>query len=185
MSKIVLVTGGARSGKSGFAEEELRKLNTNTAYIATAIAFDDGMKNRIRKHKLQRPSTWKTYEKPTDIHEIIAEIGENHSACLLDCITVMLTNYMMNELDFDNLSEDILDAFEEKVKLKISLLIDEVEKTNLDFYIVTNEVGSGIVPDNKVSSFFRDLAGRANQYLAGRSDEVYALISGIPVKIKG
>ncbi len=185
MSKIILVTGGARSGKSGFAEDEIRKLNTETAYIATAIAFDDGMKNRIRKHKLQRPSTWKTYEKPTNVHEIIAEINKNHSACLLDCITVMLTNYMMDELDFDHLSEDILDEFEERVKSKLTLLVDEIEKTDLTFYMVTNEVGSGIVPDNKVSSFFRDLAGRMNQYLARRSDEVYALISGIPVKIKG
>ncbi|MCH4889165.1 bifunctional adenosylcobinamide kinase/adenosylcobinamide-phosphate guanylyltransferase [Acidaminobacter sp. JC074] len=186
MSKIVLVTGGARSGKSTFAENEVRKLNKKTAYIATAIAFDDAMKSRIKKHIEQRPSIWTTYEKPTQVHEVIDEVRKSNEVVLLDCITVLITNTMFQDrLDFDRLTEEEVDAVEKKITDDLKLLVAELEKTDLTVYMVTNEVGSGIVPENRLARIFRDFAGRANQYLASLADEVYMTVSGIPVKIKG
>lgn len=186
MGKIVLITGGARSGKSTFAEKEVASLNAHTAYIATAIAFDEGMKNRIKKHVAQRPSEWTTFEKPTQVHEIIEEVNEKHDVVLLDCITVLITNTMFQDkLDFDRLTEEEVDAVEEKIKMDLRALVAAIKKTNLTFYMVTNEVGAGIVPENRLARIFRDFAGRANQYLASEADDVYFVVSGIPMKIKG
>ena len=186
MGKIVLVTGGARSGKSTFAENEVRKLEKKTAYIATAIAFDDAMKNRIKKHIEQRPDYWMTYEKPTQVHEIIREISNDNHVVLLDCITVLITNTMFQDkLDFDRLTEEEIDVVENKITADLKLLVEEILKTDLVVYMVTNEVGCGIVPENRLARIFRDFAGRANQYLASMAEEVFMTVSGIPVKIKG
>lgn len=186
MSKIVLVTGGARSGKSTFAENQLRTIDKKTAYIATAIAFDEGMKSRIEKHIEQRPKTWLTVEKPTQVHEVIPEIGKTHEVVLLDCITVLVTNTLFqDEIDWDRIDEASIDVVEEKIKADIVALVDAITQTDLTVYMVTNEIGSGIVPENRLARIFRDIAGRMNQYLANKADEVYLVVSGIPVKIKG
>lgn len=186
MNKITLITGGARSGKSTFAENTIRSLNKNTAYLATAIAFDDGMKNRIDKHIAQRPSAWKTYEKSTRVHEIMDEINQHHQVLLLDCITVLMTNTLFeHEVDWDTISMDEVDAIENNIRNHMGMMIDAMRKTDLEIFLVTNEVGSGIVPENRLARLFRDIAGRVNQYLAQEADEVYLVVSGIPVKIKG
>ncbi len=186
MSKIVLVTGGARSGKSTFAEEEVRKLNKKTAYIATGIAFDDAMKSRIEKHVAQRPSYWTTYEKPTQVHEIIEEVNDTHEAVLLDCITVLITNTLFqDQIDFDGIDENTVDQTEARIQKDIREMIKQFKKTDMTVYLVTNEVGSGIVPENRLARIFRDFAGRTNQYIASIADEVYCVISGIPLKLKG
>lgn len=186
MGKIVLVTGGARSGKSTFAEAEVRKLNKETAYIATGIAFDEAMKSRIDKHVAQRPSSWTTYEKPTQVHEIIEEVSKDHQVVLLDCITVLLTNTLFqDQIDFDGIDEKTVDLTEERIQHDIKMMIDKFKETNMTVYLVTNEVGSGIVPENRLARIFRDFAGRTNQYIASVSDEVYCVISGIPMKLKG
>lgn len=186
MSKLVLVTGGARSGKSTFAEKCVHEHNEKTAYIATAIAFDDAMKSRIQKHVNQRPDIWTTFEKPTQVHEIIQEVSKAHKIVLLDCITVLMTNTMFQDkLDFDRLTEDEVDEIEASIKEDMILLVEAIKKTDLTVYMVTNEVGAGIVPENRLARIFRDFAGRINQYLASESDEVYFVVSGIPMKIKG
>lgn len=186
MGKIILVTGGARSGKSTFAENEVRKLNKETAYIATGIAFDEAMKSRIKKHVDQRPSTWTTYEKPTQVHEIIERIQKNHQVVLLDCITVLITNTLFqDQIDFDGIDELTVDKTEERIQNDIRKMIDAFKKTEMTVYLVTNEVGSGIVPENRLARIFRDFAGRTNQYIASIADEVYCVISGIPMKLKG
>lgn len=186
MAKITLITGGARSGKSTFAEKEVRLQNKKTAYLATAIAFDESMKARISKHIEQRPSTWTTFEKPTGAHEIIHEISKEHSVMLLDCITVLMTNTLfMDEHDWDTIDEDTINEVEKRVLDDIKLLIDNLKQTELTAYLVTNEVGSGIVPENRLARIFRDMAGRINQYLASEADTVYVVISGMPLKLKG
>jgi len=186
MAKIILITGGARSGKSTFAEIKANEHQVQTAYLATAIPFDDAMKSRIKKHVNQRPDTWTTFEKSTQAHEVIEEIASKHQVMLLDCITVLLTNTMFQDkLDFDRLREDEIDGVETKIKKDLELLIDEIKKTDMTVYLVTNEVGAGIVPENRLARIFRDYAGRANQYLGSVADEVYFVVSGIPVKIKG
>ncbi len=186
MGKLVLVTGGARSGKSTFAEAEVRKLNQKTAYIATGIAFDEAMKSRIEKHVAQRPSTWTTYEKPTQVHEIINEVSHEHDVVLLDCITVLITNTLFqDQIDFDGIDEKTVDLTEERIHNDIKMMIEMFRQTDMTVYLVTNEVGSGIVPENRLARIFRDFAGRTNQYIASIADEVYCVISGIPMKIKG
>lgn len=186
MSKIILVTGGARSGKSTFAESEIKKLDKKTAYIATAIAFDEGMRNRIEKHVAQRPSIWTTYEKPTQAHEVVETISKDHQVVLLDCITVLTTNTLFqNDVDWDTVDEATIDDIEAKIKADMIRLVEAFRKTALTVYLVTNEIGSGIVPENRLARLFRDIAGRINQYLGQEADEVFLVVSGIPVKIKG
>lgn len=186
MSRIVLITGGARSGKSTFAENSIRDLDKKTAYLATAIAFDESMKSRIDKHVMQRPNTWTTFEQPTKAHEIIKAISKDHEVLLLDCITVLMTNTLfMDDLDWDHIDEETVDSVEARVMADIKLLIMALKKTNLEAYLVTNEVGSGIVPENRLARIFRDIAGRINQYIASEADEVFAVISGLPLQLKG
>lgn len=187
MKKITLITGGARSGKSTFAEKTVNELNEKTAYIATAIPFDEGMKERIKKHVEQRPDFWTTYEKHTKVDEIITEISMEHKVVLLDCITVLITNTMFEDsnVDWDTIDYANLDRIEKRIQDDLSKMMEKFKLYDLSVFIVTNEVGQGIVPENRLARVFRDLAGRANQYLASQADDVYFVVSGIPIKIKG
>ncbi len=185
MSNIVLVTGGARSGKSNFAESLCTKQNNKTAYIATSIPFDDEMKNRVKKHQQSRPSDWKTYEIYEDIFSIIEELNLNHNTVIMDCVTLMVNNLMFTYgIDVDNATSEQLNELEEYIKNQTIKLLEEVKKTDLYFVIVSNEIGMGIVPENKLSRIYGDFVGRANQLIAKYSDEVYFVVSGIPMKVK-
>ncbi len=185
MSNIVLVTGGARSGKSNFAESLCIKQNNKTAYIATSIPFDDEMKNRVKKHQQSRPSDWKTYEIYKDIFSIIEELNLNHNTVIMDCVTLMVNNLMFTYgIDVDNATSKQLNELEEYIKNQTIKLLEEVKKTDLYFVIVSNEIGMGIVPENKLSRIYGDFVGRANQLIAKYSDEVYFVVSGIPMKVK-
>lgn len=175
---ITLITGGARSGKSAYAESRAGE-HENVLYIATARADgDEEMIRRIEAHKKRRPASWSTVEQDYDLAEAIHE----EDAALLDCVTVMLSNYLWN---YSTEGEDV---DEEKIEgllmEELSDLIAAARRKDCDLFIVTNEVGSGIVPMHPVSRAFRDMQGRINQRLAQAADEVYACISGIPVKIK-
>ena len=185
MSKMILVTGGARSGKSTFAEETVKKFGENVLYIATSISFDDEMKDRIKKHKEQRPHEWETLEAFKDFDIVLPDRIVGKSAALIDCITIMVTNIMLEtDLNWTNINVDDISNIENEVKNEITKLIYTIKKSETPFVLVTNEVGMGIVPENKMARAFRDMAGRANQMLARASDEVYLCVSGIPVKIK-
>lgn len=185
MSGMILITGGARSGKSSLAESIAKKYGDNVLYIATSVPFDDEMKDRIRKHRAARPENWKTLEAYKDFDMLLPrEIGHNRGI-LLDCITVMITNIMFEqEMDFDKINSEAANRLEAIVKKEIEKLIETGKKLGLPFILVTNETGMGIVPDNAASRAFRDIAGRMNQLLAGACDEVYVCISGIPLKLK-
>lgn len=186
MSKITLVTGGARSGKSSFAEMLCKEKSNNVSYIATAIPFDDGMKDRIKKHKEQRPKDWNTFEIEMDIYKELKNIIEKSEVVLLDCITVLINNIIFyQKIDFSSISYEEIDLLEYKVKNEFEKMIKIIRNSNIDFVFVTNEIGLGIVPENKLARIYRDIVGRINQYIAKNSDEVYFVISGIPNKIKG
>ena len=186
MSKVILVTGGARSGKSNFAEKLCKDQNNNTAYIATSIPFDDEMKERVKKHKESRPQNWKTYEIYKDIYTIINDISKEHKTVILDCVTLLVNNLMFTYgIDVDKATSKELDELENYIRDQIEKLLDAVKKTNLYFVIVSNEIGMGIVPANKLSRIYTDIIGRINQQIATHSDEVYFVVSGIPMKIKG
>ena len=185
MSNIVLVTGGARSGKSNFAELLCREQNNSTAYIATSVAFDDEMKDRIKKHQDSRPKEWKTYEIYKDIYSIVEDLDKNHDTVILDCLTLMINNLMFTYgIDVDKATTEEVNEIEEYIKDQVEKLLKAVKKTDLYFLIVTNELGMGIVPENKLSRIYRDFVGRANQLIAKYSDEVYFVVSGIPMKVK-
>jgi adenosylcobinamide kinase/adenosylcobinamide-phosphate guanylyltransferase len=186
MSKVTLVTGGARSGKSNFAEELCKKKSSKVSYIATAIPFDDGMKDRIKKHKDQRPNYWNTFEIKMNVYKNLDEIIKKSDVILLDCVTVLVNNIIFyDELDFDNITYKEVDKLELKVKNEFKNIIEIIKKSKIDFIFVTNEIGLGIVPENKLARIYRDIVGRMNQYIAKNSDEVYFVVSGIPNKIKG
>lgn len=181
-----MVTGGSRSGKSSYAEKLCKDTNDKVAYIATSIAFDEGMKDRIKKHRDSRPKDWKTYEIYKDIYNYINEISECSNTVLLDCVTLLVNNLMFEfDLDWDNCSRSDIDSVENYIQNQVDKLIKEIRKTGIYFVFVTNELGMGVIPANRLSRIYTDIAGRINQKIADLSDEVYILISGIPLKIKG
>lgn len=185
MSKLVLVTGGSRSGKSNFAESLCIDQNNSTAYIATSIPFDEEMKDRVRKHKESRPDTWNTYEIYKDIYSIIKAISEKHKTVILDCVTLLVNNLMFEYgIDFDNTTSEETNKMEIYIKNQFQKLVNEIKKTDLYFVIVTNEIGMSLVSDNKLCRVYSDIVGRINQYIASEADQVYFVVSGIPMKIK-
>jgi len=185
MSKIITVTGGARSGKSSFGENLLKKTQGKKGYIATATPFDDGMKDRIKNHQASRPNSWQTFELPYEISSHINEISRSCDIVILDCITVFSSNILFEkEYDWEQISYEKISLLEEKIIHEIQQIIEKARQYNLDLVIITNEVGSGIVPGNRLSRVYRDIAGRTNQKLSELSDEVYVTISGIPLKLK-
>jgi adenosylcobinamide kinase/adenosylcobinamide-phosphate guanylyltransferase len=172
VSKIYFITGGARSGKSAFAEKLAGDIPGKRAYLATAQALDAEMVARIEHHRLRRGSAWDTYEEPLAITELLKKLSGRYEVVLLDCLTLWLSNIMARTGSND----------------EISARVDELTSGLRDFagacIVVSNEVGLGIVPDNPLARRFRDLAGFANQKLAQASDEAYLLAAGIPMKIK-
>ena len=186
MGRVTLVTGGARSGKSSFAETLVADRGQNIAYIATARAFDAEMEDRIAKHRLQRPSSWQTFEAPTDPSQIVAAQGNRVDTLLLDCMTVMITNRILSHaIDWDQPAISRLNEIEADVLDEVQALLSAAANSRADLVAVTNEVGYGIVPISPLSRFFRDCAGRVNQRMAAAADKVYLVVSGIPVQIKG
>ncbi|WP_024834677.1 bifunctional adenosylcobinamide kinase/adenosylcobinamide-phosphate guanylyltransferase [Ruminiclostridium josui] len=182
---IMLITGGARSGKSTFAENLAKEYGDDIIYVATAIAFDDEMKLRIKKHREQRPAYWETVEAYKDLDIFLEEKCRNKKAVLLDCITVMITNIMFEVCpDFDKMYQEDIIAVEEAVNIQIERLLAVARRSGIPFILVTNEIGMGIVPDNKSARLFRDIQGRVNQKLVSAAKAVYLCVSGIPVKIK-
>ena len=185
MSKLILVTGGARSGKSTFAEGIAKECGHNVLYVATSKPIDDEMKQRIAKHKAQRPSEWETLEEYKDLDFAISQHIQGKEAVLLDCITIMITNLMFDETyEWDSLTRDEVQEIENSIQHQIERLISLSKMSEVTFVIVTNELGLGIVPATALSRDFRDIAGRMNQLIARAADEVYFCVSGIPMKIK-
>jgi len=168
----VLITGGARSGKSEFAEKICLSLPGKRTYLATAIPFDDEMKKRISIHKERRdPSKWhELIEEPYNLPEILLNVKTD--VLLLDCITLWLNNLLLK-----NESEKFLYS-------QIQLFVDSLKKINYNIVLVSNEVGMGIVPENKLGRIFRDIAGFANKKIAEVVDEFYIIFSGYSIKLK-
>ncbi|MCM1990492.1 bifunctional adenosylcobinamide kinase/adenosylcobinamide-phosphate guanylyltransferase [Oceanirhabdus seepicola] len=182
MSKITLVTGGSRSGKSTFAES-LFEGTDDVLYIATAIVTDKEMENRIQRHIKDRNSNWNTYEGFKNLDNIIKSTDKKY--VLLDCVTIMMTNLLFEkERDYDNMPMEDVDGILDDIKYEFKLLIDSCREHDKELVMVTNEVGSGIVPEYKISRIFRDIAGWVNQYIAKHSDEVYIVACGLPLKLK-
>ncbi len=185
MSKSILIIGGARSGKSHFAQELALKLEELVLFVATAEASDEEMQQRIEEHRKARPATWSTLEVTTHVgRRIRQQIGEAQTV-IIDCITLLINNIFL-EHGGKHGGNDELDAptIEQAVITEIDELIDCINRVNATFIIVTNEVGLGLVPANKVGRLYRDLLGKANQMLAQHADEIYLMVAGLPLVIK-
>jgi adenosylcobinamide kinase / adenosylcobinamide-phosphate guanylyltransferase len=181
MAKITFILGGARSGKSAFAEG-LAKKYKEIAYIATAEVKDDEMLERIRIHQTRRPSNWKTIESPYHVDKSIMDIPGNIDLICIDCITLYITNMLLKDEIITN--RNYLKQKKEQIFAEIKKLSKVCRKSRADIIMVSNEIGLGIVPDNILSRLFRDIAGRTNQILADEADEVYFMVAGIAQKIK-
>lgn len=186
MSKLILVTGGARSGKSTYAEKLVSELSQHVTYIATGIITDEDMAARIEHHKKRRPSHWKTIESYKDFEKLTTdEAFVNSDVFLLDCLTVMMTNLMFDEpVDYDTCSMDEVNLIEIKIQSEIEKLLGVMAEHNKTLVLVSNEVGLGLVPAYRLGNLFRDIAGRMNQYVASRADSVLFIVSGLPLKLK-
>jgi len=175
MGKLIFILGGARSGKSSFAVEQAKKLSSGDSgvvYVATASAVDEEMKRRIEKHRKRRPASWRTIEEGIDISRILAKLGKA-SVVIIDCLTILISNLLLS-------------GEREAVTLRrMKEFFRTLKKRNFTTLIVSNEVGMGIVPKNRLGRSFRDIAGQTNQIVAELAEEVYLLEAGIPIKIKG
>lgn len=186
MSEITLITGGARSGKSTFAEDLARREKGHVCYVATAIAFDEGMKDRIRHHRAQRPGEWETLEAYLGLGDIIRARKGQQALYMLDCVTLLVTNLMFKDMpDYETLLPDQVAQVEEAILLEIDDLLVAIRETDSRMLLVTNEVGMGIVPENPLARIYRDIAGRVNQRIGHKADQVYLVVCGQPLKIKG
>lgn len=179
MGRIILVTGGARSGKSTFAEGLALKIgNGRAAYIATAQVLDEEMARRVEIHKARRTAAWTTFEAPFEADKIILSAGRDFDAILFDCVTIYLSNFLCAaELDD---TESLAAGFHALV----DNLIAAAGSSDATVIFVSNEVGSGIVPENRLARIFRDFAGLANQKIAAAAEEVYLTVAGIAVDVK-
>lgn len=173
MGKIIFILGGARSGKSHYATKLAKgKGVKKLAFIATCQPLDLEMKRRILLHKKTRPASWQTFEEPLKVSGLLEKIGNKFEWILIDCLTLLVSNLLLKDFKKEMIEDEI-----DKV---LSLL----KKFKAKSIIVSNEVGLGIVPKNRLARDFRDIAGRINQKVAEKSNEVFFMVSGIPWRIK-
>ena len=181
MGRLTLILGGARSGKSTFAQQLAEGRFVQVVYIATARGLDREMEARIFVHKQARPSHWVTFEIPSNVGGRLKEIPLQSGGVILDCLTMLVSNLLM-DIPSDNEELDQVEAFA-AVQTEMDELVDAIQGSEADWIVVSNEVGLGLVPPYPLGRLYRDLLGRANQRLAACADEVFFLIAGIPVPI--
>lgn len=172
MGKIIFILGGVRSGKSSYAIELAKNLKDKTAFIATCVLPDSEMRKRIKVHKKSRPRHWKVVEEGRDIGSCLANLKNEYETILVDCLGLWISNL---------LAENLTDK---KIEREIKNFAKFISRLKANIILVSNEVGSGIVPDNLLARRFRDLLGLANQIMAKKADEVIFMQAGIPLIIK-
>lgn len=175
MSKFTFIVGGVRSGKSSLAVDLAEESSKEVTFIATAIAFDDEMKQRIKLHQEDRPVQWRVVEEPRLIANALLKSSiecQDDGLVIIDCFGVYVTNLLMDDLS----DQQIMD--------NIETTLNAIQESNNDVIVVSNEVGHGIVPDNQLSRRFRDLIGFANQRCAAAADDFIFMQCGIPMKLK-
>ncbi|MEL4014777.1 bifunctional adenosylcobinamide kinase/adenosylcobinamide-phosphate guanylyltransferase [Dryocola clanedunensis] len=180
---MYLITGGARSGKSSHAER-LVSASERVLYIATSKILDPEMAERIAHHRASRPAHWRTVEQYRGWSSLIGPHNDPQEAVLLECITTLVTNIMYDAAGNTPEEEWDFAIMEHEVNQQIDELIAACAACPAPVFLVTNEVGMGIVPENRLARHFRDIAGRVNQRLAAQAEAVWLVVSGIGVKIK-
>jgi adenosylcobinamide kinase / adenosylcobinamide-phosphate guanylyltransferase len=180
---LTLITGGARSGKSTFAEELAKQSGGNVLFVATATASDAEMAERIRRHRAGRPTAWRTLEASCNLAAAIENAKSDARTIIIDCLTLLANNIFCRYLDAKG---ELIDAEKAEADCfaEIDSLLSSVKKSSAHFIIVTNEVGEGIVPANRLSRVYRDVLGKMNQRVAREADTVYLMVAGIPMTVK-
>lgn len=173
-SRLILILGGARAGKSSVALRLAQERTADRAvcFIATAQALDAEMAERIARHREERPANWKTIEEPYELDAALLQAGEAN-VVIVDCLTLFVSNWLLRSGDSEPLIHDVVERFLATLRSQTRTVI-----------CVSNEVGLGIVPDNPLGRTFRDLLGRVNQQFAEAADEVYLLVAGLPLRLK-
>jgi len=166
---IIFITGGARSGKSGHAQQMALSLSDNPVYVATAKVWDDDFEKRVKRHQNERDDRWTNYEE----HRNVSQLPIENKICIIDCVTLWLSNFFF---DSKNDIDASLILFKEQ--------IDALHKMTGTFIIISNEIGMGVHAETETGRKFTDLQGWANQYAAAKAGKVIVMISGIPVTIK-
>ncbi len=170
MAEVVFITGGARSGKSSLALRLASAREGRRAFVATMQPLDEESAERVRRHRLERGDEWKTYEEPLRVPELLRELAGQYDVVILDCLTLWLSNLMLAGKDAGKAADALCEVVE--------------DNSTAALYIVSNEVGMGIVPENELARRFRDAAGHLNQKMAARADRAFICVSGLPVTLK-
>jgi adenosylcobinamide kinase/adenosylcobinamide-phosphate guanylyltransferase len=186
--ELILILGGARGGKSSYAEELAERFGEGVLYVATAQAGDEEMKARIAAHRWERPSSWRTVEASGGVGQVVraALAAQPADAVILDCLTLLVSNVILegrwlSEEDFDGVDET---AAQQRVEAEINELLGAYRAEDVPWIVISNEVGWGLVPPYLLGRTYRDLLGRANRRLAALADRVYLMIAGLPVNVK-
>ena len=179
MGQVTLILGGARSGKSDYAQNLAEETGKSVTFIATAQALDDEMSTRIQKHRAERSLNWETLEVPLGIASYAEQIKSD--VVILDCITLLVSNLLMKFVKDDLVDEE---PFTMEVQKEVDQLIAQLRTQKRDWIIVSNELGLGLVPPYQMGRVYRDGLGWANQRLAREADKVIFMVAGIPTVIK-
>jgi adenosylcobinamide kinase/adenosylcobinamide-phosphate guanylyltransferase len=172
MGHLLLVTGGTRSGKSRYALERAGAWGARVLYVATCQPADDEMRERVRRHQAERPSTWATLESGANVLPAVRQHGPSADGIVLDCLTLYVSSLLMSG------------SGENEVRQQVEELCSALQQLGKPVVIVTNEVGWGVVPETPLGRLFRDAAGRANQVVASHAQEVVLMVSGLPMVVK-
>jgi adenosylcobinamide kinase/adenosylcobinamide-phosphate guanylyltransferase len=180
MGRLLLILGGARSGKSAYAQRLAQELGgDDVLFVATAEAWDEDMAQRIARHQQERPAAWRTLEIPRQVGQALALYVHDTTVVLVDCLTLLVSNTLLH----CGATPDPA-AAEAAVQEEIAALVQTCQATAATCIVVSNEAGLGLVPDNLLGRLYRDLLGRANQALAARAEAVYFMVAGLPVDVK-
>ena len=172
MGKITLILGGSRSGKSKFAVRLAKAQGRKIAFIATAEAKDPEMQKRIAWHKKSRPRQWQTFEEPLKVANLLKKIGNQFDYVIIDCLTLLVSNLFLKGYTQKPILQEIK---------RICLILNKLRSKTI---IISNEVGLGIVPENKLARDFRDIAGKVNQIIAKKAEQVFLMTAGLPLRLK-
>lgn len=185
---VTLVLGGARSGKSTWAEQHARDSGRQVLYVATATAGDDEMAERIAAHQAQRPTSWRTIEEPLRLREAIEVNAEPGVAVLVDCLTLWVSNVLLQQIgpdaDGDTTPSGTWRSLEAAMAGEIDRVLALAHDRDLDLILVSNEVGMGMVPTTSLGRRYRDVLGRVNQIVASYAETTILMIAGLPIDLR-
>ena len=174
--QLIFILGGARSGKSAFAERLARRRGGRVLYVATAEALDADMELRIANHRQQRPPEWDTLEEPVKLPDVLPPALDGYDTCLLDCLTLWVSNLLLSMEGNPGAEQEILS--------ETHRLLEAYQQSPSTWIVVSNEVGLSVVPETRLGAVYRDALGRVNQAVAARADKAYFMVAGLALEMK-